>query len=331
MRIVIALGGSAILPRGEPVTGDNLQEGMRLLAGPLAALGTRHQLVICHGRGPQISLLTLQAAAPPTVETRTPDSIMADAEGLMSYLLEQELGNLLPPGRPVATILTRAEIDPADPALKRPTTFVGPLYLQEEAADLASKRGWVFRPFGDKWRRVVGCPEPRRIVEVLPITWLLEHHAVVIAEGGGGIPVMSRRKGGSWFTTVEGVIDSDLAAALLATEVAADVFVLLTKADAVYVDWGLPEQRSIRRASAPVLNALPLPSHSIGGKVRAACRFTLATGRDAIIGTVADLPRLLTGEAGTTVSATMDGVSFGTDGPLNVSTFRRRPAHRPPA
>lgn len=311
MLVVIALGGSALLRRGEDVIADNLRAGIRQAARALAPVAAHHQLVIGLGHGPQTGLLTLQGAAHARVETFPLDVFSCQAEGMISYMLEQELGNLLPAERSIATILTMTEVDPDDRAFGRPTTFIGPVYLREEAEQLVARKGWVFRPDGDKWRRVVAAPEPKRIIELRPITWLLERNAVVIAEGGGGIPAM--RENGRRFTGVECAIDTDLVSALLARELEADLLVMVTDTDAAYVDWGRPDQRPIRCASPSSLATLPFPSCSMGSKVNAACRFVQATGRNAAIGALPDLSRVLVGEAGTTVSARAAGITFGAD------------------
>jgi carbamate kinase len=234
----------------------------------------------------------------------------AQTDGMIGYLIEQELGNLLPFKRPFATLLTMIEVDPQDPAFRNPTKFIGPVYGKEEADRLARERKWIFALDGNRFRRVVPSPEPRRIFELRPIEWLLAHDAIVIAAGGGGIPTMyepgPRRK----LVGVECVIDKDLASELLARELGADFLVMLTDAPAVCVDWGKPTQREIRRASPPALRALSFPAGSMAPKVEAACRFAAATGKTAAIGALADLSHILTGEAGTTVHSNQAGLVY---------------------
>ncbi len=202
--------------------------------------------MIGHGNGPQVGLLALQGAAYEKVETYPFDVLGAQTEGMIGYMIEQELGNLLPFERPFATLLTMIEVDPDDPAFQNPTKFIGPVYGKEEADRLAAEKGWVFKQDGDKWRRVVASPMPKRIFELRPIKWLLEHNAVVIAAGGGGIPTMYEKGKERTLTGVECVIDKDFASELLARELNADLFIMLTDADCVYVDWGKPTQKAIR-------------------------------------------------------------------------------------
>jgi carbamate kinase len=315
MLVVVALGGNALLRRGEPMTADNQRANVRVAARAIAPVAAVHQLVIGHGNGPQVGLLALQGAAYAKVETYPLDVLGAQTEGMIGYMVEQELGNLLPFERPFATMLTMVEVDPDDPAFKTPTKFIGPVYLREEAERLTEEKGWVFKADGDKWRRVVASPQPRRIFEIRPIKWLLEHNTVVIAAGGGGIPTMYVKGASRTLAGVECVIDKDLATALLARELEADVYVMLTDADAVYADWGTPSQRAIRRASPDALSSMPFAAGSMGPKVEAACRFAAATGKRAAIGALPDLEMILAGEAGTTVSPGESGVTYAT-GPV---------------
>jgi carbamate kinase len=310
MLIVVALGGNALLRRGEPMTAENQRQNIRVAAKALAAVAAEHRLVVGHGNGPQVGLLALQGAAYAKVETYPLDVLGAETEGMVGYMIEQELGNLLPFERPFATLLTMVEVDPADPAFADPTKFIGPVYGKEEADRIAGEKDWVFKQDGDKWRRVVASPEPKRIFEMRPIKWLLEHDTVVIAAGGGGIPTMYEAGAQRKLVGVECVIDKDFATELLARELDADLFVMLTDADAVYVDWGKPSQKAIRRASPAALSAMPFAAGSMGPKVGAACRFASATGKKAAVGALADLARIIAGDAGTTVSATENGVVY---------------------
>ncbi|HEY6133842.1 MAG TPA: carbamate kinase, partial [Rubrivivax sp.] len=229
----------------------------------------------------------------------------------IGYMIEQELGNLLPFERPFATLLTMIEVDPKDPAFQNPTKFIGPVYAKDDADRLAAAKGWIFKADGDKWRRVVASPEPKRIFELRPIKWLLERHTIVIAAGGGipaaYVPGAQRKLAG-----VECVIDKDLATELLARELGADVYVMLTDADAVYADWGKPTQRAIRRAAPDALAAMPFAAGSMGPKVDAACRFVRATGKRAAIGELSQLSQVLAGAAGTTIDAAATGVTYAT-------------------
>jgi carbamate kinase len=310
MLIVTALGGNALLRRGEPMTSENQRRNVRIAAEALAPVASGHQLVVTHGNGPQVGLLALQGAAYTPVETYPLDVLGAETEGMIGYMIEQELGNLLPFARPFATLLTMVEVDGGDPAFRDPTKFIGPVYGKDDADRLAAEKGWIFKQDGEKWRRVVPSPEPKRIFEIGPIRWLLEHDTVVIAAGGGGIPTMYDPAAERRLMGVECVIDKDFASGLLARQLDADVFVMLTDADAVYVDWGKPTQRAIRRISPAALSAMPFAAGSMGPKVEAACRFAAATGKVAAIGALADLPRILTGEAGTTVTVEERGTVY---------------------
>lgn len=310
MLIVTALGGNALLRRGQPMTAENQRENVRIAARSLAPVARQHDLVVGHGNGPQVGLLALQGSAYAAVETYPLDVLGAETEGMIGYMIEQELGNLLPFERPFATLLTMVEVDPKDPAFANPTKFIGPVYDKDEADRIALAKGWVFKQDGDKWRRVVASPEPRRIFELRPIKWLLEHNTIVIAAGGGGIPAAYGPGTERKLAGIECVIDKDFATELLARELGADLYVMLTDADAVYVDWGQPTQRAIRRAAPEALAALPFAAGSMGPKVQAACRFVRATGKRAAIGDLADLGRIIAGEAGTMVAANVDGIVY---------------------
>ena len=231
MLIVIALGGNALLRRGEAMTAENQRANVRIAAEAIAPIADRHDIVIGHGNGPQVGLLALQGAAYEKVETYPLDVLGAQTEGMIGYMIEQELGNLLPFERPFATLLTMVEVDPDDPAFSNPTKFIGPVYSREEADRLAEQKGWVFKQDGDKWRRVVPSPHPKRMFEVRPIKWLLERNTIVIAAGGGGIPTMYVRGADRKLAGVECVIDKDLASELLARELNADLFIMLTDAE----------------------------------------------------------------------------------------------------
>ena len=303
MRIVVALGGNALLKRGEPMTAEVQRANIRVAAEALAPIASAHQLVISHGNGPQVGLLALQGAAYKPEEAYPLDVLGAETEGMIGYIIEQELGNLLPFEVPFATVLTMVEVDPNDPGFQNPTKFVGPVYEKEEADRLAAEKGWVVKPDGPKWRRVVPSPLPKRIFEIRPIKWLLEHGTIVICAGGGGIPTMYQPGADRKLVGVEAVIDKDLCSELLARELDADLFVMLTDADAVYMDWGKPTQKAILRSSPAALANVQFAPGSMGPKVEAACRFAAATGKSAAIGSLADLGRIIAGEAGTTIVA----------------------------
>ena len=309
MRIVVALGGNALLRRGEPMTAKNQRANVRIAAEALAPIARQHQLVITHGNGPQVGLLALQGSAYSAVDPYPLDVLGAETEGMIGYMIEQELGNLLPFERPFATLLTMIEVDGNDPAFQNPTKFIGPVYGKEDADRLGAEKGWSFKMDGDKWRRVVPSPEPKRVFETRPIQWLLEHDTIVIAAGGGGIPTRYDPASPQRLIGVEAVIDKDFASELLARELGADLFVMLTDAPAVCEGWGTPQQRSIRKASPQALEKMSFAAGSMGPKVDAACRFATRTGKTAAIGSLAELGRIVAGDAGTTVSTQATGIT----------------------
>ena len=295
MLVVIALGGNALFRRGEPFSAENQRANVRLAAQAIAPVAAQHQIVINHGDGPQLETHRLE---------------LLGTELLISYMIEQELGNLLPFERPFATILTMVEVDPADAAFKNPATFTGPVYGRADVDQLTLEKGWVFKQEGDGWRRVVASPEPKRIFEMRPVKWLLERNTIVIAAGGSGIPTMYEAGIDRRLVGVECVVDKDLASEVLARQLGADVFVMLTDVDAVYVNWGRPTQAAVRRASPAALDGFWFAAGSMAPKVRAACRFARETGRSAMIGTLCDVREMLAGEAGTTISARENGIVF---------------------
>lgn len=306
MRILVALGGNALLRRGEEMTAENQRRNVRVAAEALAPLGRDNQLVISHGNGPQVGLLALQSAAYEEVGAYPLDVLGAQTEGMIGYMIEQELGNILPFEQPFATILSMVEVDPEDPAFQNPTKPIGPVYLKEEADRLAAEKGWVMAPDGDGFRRVVASPLPRRIFQIRPVKWLLERGCIVICAGGGGIPTMYGPDGK--LRGAEAVVDKDRAGALLAQELEVDLFIMATDAPAVYLDWKTPHQRAIRRASPRALDPAAFAAGSMGPKVEAASDFAEKTGKTAAIGALADLPRIARGEAGTAITPEAEGI-----------------------
>jgi carbamate kinase len=313
MRVVVALGGNALLRRGQPLTAENQRENARTACEALAPLAREHELVVSHGNGPQVGLLALEAAAYTEVEPYPLDVLGAQTEGMIGYILQQELGNLLPFERRLASLLTLVEVDPADPAFGNPTKPVGPVYTKDEADGLAADKGWTFKPDGDSYRRVVPSPVPQRIFGLEPLEWLLEKGSVVICAGGGGIPVMYTDEpvpAGRRLVGIEAVIDKDLASALLAADLHADALLIVTDVDAVYSGWGTPDQHAIRRATPSALEASEFAEGSMGPKVRAACKFVEQTGGLAAIGSITDTDALLRGEAGTVVALDAAGLEL---------------------
>jgi carbamate kinase len=313
VRVVVALGGNALLRRGEPLTAENQRANARIACKALAPLALEHELVISHGNGPQVGLLALQGSAYTEVDPYPLDMLGAQTEGMIGYLIQQELGNELPFEKRLASLLTQIEVDRDDPAFGDPTKPIGPIYTEDEAKKLAGEKGWEFKPDGDSFRRVVPSPLPKQIFGIEPIEWLLGQGAVVVCAGGGGIPVMYTDEAvpaGRRLVGVEAVIDKDLASALLAKDLRADALAIVTDVDAVYSGWGTPEQRAIRRATPEALAESEFAAGSMGPKVRAACQFVEETGGIAAIGSISDTPALLRGEAGTLVTPDADGLEL---------------------
>ena len=306
MRVVVALGGNALLRRGEPLTAENQRANARTACEALAPVALEHELVVSHGNGPQVGLLALQGAAYTPVEAYPLVLLGAQTEGMIGYLIQQELGNELPFEKPLATLLTQIEVDPNDPAFQDPTKPIGPVYTARSASELAAEKGWTFKPDGDSMRRVVPSPIPRRIFGVDTITALLDRGCVVICAGGGGIPVMYTDEpvpAGRRLVGIEAVIDKDLASALLAADLEADVLAIVTDVEGVYSGWGTPEQKLIGRATPADLLTSEFAEGSMGPKVKAACQFVEQTGGRAVIGSINDTQALLAGRAGTTIAA----------------------------
>ncbi|WP_314916152.1 carbamate kinase [Pseudomonas helleri] len=308
MRIVVALGGNALLRRGQPMTADNQRENIRTATAQIARVAPGNELVVAHGNGPQVGLLSLQAAAYTDVAPYPLDVLGAETEGMIGYMIEQELGNLLPKDVPFATLLTQVEVDPKDPAFQNPTKPIGPVYSEADAKRLAAEKGWDIAPDGDKFRRVVPSPKPKHIFEIRPIKWLLEKGTVVICAGGGGIPTMYGEDGN--LKGIEAVIDKDLASSLLAQQLNSDLLVIATDVNAAFINWGKPDQKGITQAHPDELEKLGFAAGSMGPKVEAACEFARKTGKTAVIGALADIEAIVQGKAGTRVSTEKPGITY---------------------
>lgn len=302
MRIVIALGGNALLRRGEPMEVENQRANVRTACEKIAQVVPGNEVVVAHGNGPQVGLLALQQAAYDKVNPYPLDVLGAETEAMIGYLIEQELGNLVPFEQSLATILTQVEVAADDPAFAHPTKPIGPIYDEATARALAAEEGWSIAPDGPHFRRVVASPEPQRIFELRPIRKLLEADTVVICAGGGGIPTMY--DGDRKLHGVEAVIDKDLCSALLAEELEADLLVIATDVDGVYTGFGTPEARKIDAATPGELDPAVLPAGSMGPKVLAASRFAANTGKTAVIGSLNDIADIVAGVegAGTRIS-----------------------------
>lgn len=298
------------------MTAENQRKNVQLACDHLAPIGEKHELIISHGNGPQIGLLALEEAAYAGGPESPLDVLGAETQGMIGYLVEQELGNRLPFEKPLASLLTMIEVDPADPAFADPGKPIGPLYSQPEADKLASERGWTFKPDGDSLRRVVPSPVPQRIFERRPIKWLLDQGCVVICAGGGGIPV--RYWPGRRLAGVEAVIDKDRASALLARDIEADMLIMATDAQAVFVGFRTPRQRAIVAADPDVLLTQYEAEFAAGSmlpKVIAASDFAKATGKPAMIGALADITAMLAGTAGTRIVTGVTDVVFADGSP----------------
>lgn len=298
-RVLVALGGNALLRRGEPVSAQAQRDNIRRAALALAKLLVDgHQLIITHGNGPQVGLLALQGEAAGKAAFPL-DVLGAETEGMIGYVLQQELDNAYAPAARFATLLTQIEVDPNDPAFAQPSKPVGSVYSEAHAHRLAKERGWRIAPDGKDWRRVVASPRPQRILELDVIRLLVDQGVIVICAGGGGIPVAQRDDG--TFVGVEAVIDKDHASGLLAAELKVDAFLMLTDVAAVFADWGTPEQRALGDVTPQALAAMNFAAGSMGPKVQAACDFVLKSGGMAGIGTLDDAVDILAHRAGTRV------------------------------
>ncbi|WP_439238680.1 carbamate kinase [Lonepinella sp. BR2919] len=300
MRIVIALGGNALLRRGEPLTAENQRQNVRIACEQIAKIYPHNELIIAHGNGPQVGLLALQGAAYKDVPTYPLDVLGAESVGMIGYMIQQELGNLVPFEVPFATILSQVEVDKNDPAFQHPTKPIGPVYTKEEAERLAKEKNWTIAQDGDKYRRVVPSPLPKRIFEIRPVKWLLEKGSIVICAGGGGIPTYYDEQGS--LHGVEAVIDKDLCSALLAENIEADLFIIATDVSAVFLNWGKPDQQAIAQIHPDELSKLQFASGSMGPKVQATINFVNHTGKDAVIGSLSDIVEIVKGTAGTRIS-----------------------------
>ncbi len=299
MRIVVALGGNALLRRGEKPDAHIQLEHITAAARALAPLAREHELLLCHGNGPQVGLLALESESDPSLSHGYPlDALVAQTQGMIGYWLGQSLRNA-GVDRPVISIVTQVVVDAADPAFALPSKFVGAMYEHDEAAELADARGWSVSSDGAGWRRVVPSPEPLALVEQDTVLALLGTGAVVVCAGGGGAPVVSEA---GQLRGVEAVVDKDLTAALLATTAGADRLLILTDVPAVLRNFGTPEETAVSQLRVEEIADLALPAGSMGPKVEACRRFVTASGGVAIIGALADVDALLAGTAGTKVT-----------------------------
>jgi carbamate kinase len=308
MKVVVALGGNALLRRGQVLNAENQRENIRRAAQQLAAVHANHQLIIAHGNGPQVGLLALMDAAYKAADPYPLDVLGAETVGMIGYMIEQELGNIIPANDHIVTILTQVVVDPGDSAFARPTKPVGPIYERAEAERLQKEKKWSVAPDGEYFRRVVPSPKPQRIIEIDAIRLLVDEGIVVICAGGGGIPTAYNDEGKLY--GVEAVIDKDFASELLARDLGADMFIMLTDTAGVYTGYGTPEERMIRAAHPDELEKLPFESGSMGPKVAAACHYARHTGNVSVIGRLSQLSGIMDGKAGTRISCDSGGIEF---------------------
>lgn len=301
MRLVVALGGNALLRRSEKPDSAIQMAHVARAAPALAKASAEHELVLVHGNGPQVGMLALESAADITLSRPFPFSdLVAETQGVIGYWLQQGLANA---GltTPVVTLVTQTVVDAADPAFQDKTKFVGSVYTRERAHELATVNDWTVRRDGSGWRRVVASPLPQRIVEIETARALLQNGTTVVLGGGGGVPVIESPRG---LEGVEAVVDKDYVAALVATEMQADVLVMLTDVPAVLSDFGTPSEKALGDVTVAQLEKMTFPAGSMGPKVEAACRYLMATGGRAAIGSLEDATRVIAGTAGTQISAT---------------------------
>ncbi|MGR6921593.1 carbamate kinase [[Actinomadura] parvosata] len=300
MRVIVALGGNAVLRRGQRPDADVQLANVRGAARTLARLAGEHELVITHGNGPQVGLLAMQSAADPGLTGPYPfDALGAQTQGLIGYWMQQALQNALP-GRQVLAMVTQTLVSAVDPAFGEPSKFVGQVYEREEAEKLAAEHGWTVRPDGRHWRRVVPSPAPQRVVETRLIRRMVGEGVIVVCAGGGGVPVVRDERGR--LTGVEAVVDKDLTTAMLAEALECDAFLSLTDVPRVMRGFGTPAQSGIGHTTPHELRALDFPAGSMGPKVEAVCRFVETTGDMAAIGRLEDAESILGGSAGTIVT-----------------------------
>lgn len=301
MRVVVALGGNALLKRGQQLSAENQRANVKTAAKAIAGIiEAGHEVVISHGNGPQVGLLALQNAAYKEGSSYPLDVLSAKSIGMIGYLIEQELDNLLPEGKLTGTLLTQIEVDPDDPAFDKPSKPIGPVYDEAEALEIGKARGWVMGRDGNKFRRLVASPLPKRIFQIEVIRLLVAHAVTVICAGGGGIPVITQTDGS--YTGIEAVIDKDRASALLADEIGAQALLMLTDVDGVYLDWGTSKQSLLKRMTPADIRKQEFASGSMGPKVEAAAAFVDGGGQLAGIGRLEDALAILEGRAGTLVA-----------------------------
>lgn len=307
MKVVVTLGGNALLRRGESMTAANQIKNVRTACCALQKIAKKHELVLGHGNGPQVGLIALQNEAFSASVTPYPFDILgAESQAMVGYMFAQELKNAIPE-KTVACVITQSEVSLSDPAFKNPTKFIGPVYSQDEAEKLAQEKGWVVKPDGKYYRRVVPSPKPKKIVEMPAIRQLVEAGVLVISGGGGGVPVVNEN---GLYRGIEAVIDKDYCGSILASELNADRLVIATDVAGVYINWGEPDQKLIKRASPKHLHAMGFAAGSMGPKVEAASEFAIRTGHPAAIGALEDIEEIVEGKKGTFVDTQCTEIEY---------------------
>ncbi|MCL4114338.1 carbamate kinase [Vibrio lentus] len=296
--VVVALGGNALLRRGEPLEADVQRRNIETAVKTISEIAKVYNVVLVHGNGPQVGLLALQGLEYKKVNPYPLDVLGSETQGMIGYMLMQEFKNYLP-NRNISCMLTQMTVDPNDPAFADPTKPIGPIYEEAEARELAEKFHWIVKPDGQHFRRVVPSPRPTGIVEHDAITQLIDAGHLVICTGGGGIPV---KKENGKLVGVEAVIDKDMSAAFLAKQLDADALLILTDADAVYLDWGKPTQHALRSTTPNELAKFTFDAGSMGPKIEASCEFIQQGGKVVGIGALEDGLQILQGQAGTNIT-----------------------------
>ena len=306
MRVLIALGGNALLRRGEALSAENQLANINRAALQIARIAENHEVILTHGNGPQVGLLALQAAAYTAVEPYPLDVLGAESQGMVGYLLEQALANLLPPNRQVVSLITRVEVDAADKAFTHPTKPIGPMYTEEEAKRLSTQNNWAVAADGpprqDGFRRVVPSPRPLYVLNLPSLARLVDAGVLVIAAGGGGVPVVKNEIGNAMHG-VEAVIDKDLTASLLAVELQVDCLLIATDVEAVFIDWAKPSQYAVGHTTPKFLQSHTFAGGSMAPKIEAVCQFVIRTHKRAVIGSLEQIEAMLEGKAGTQINA----------------------------
>lgn len=297
MRLVITVGGNALLKRGEVLSAENQRANVHVACEAIARVMAEHDVVLSHGNGPQVGLLALQNDAYKAVPAYPFDVLGAESQAMIGVMMVEELKNLLPE-KEFVNLVTRTVVSATDPAFDQPSKFIGPVLSKEEALVLAKEKGWVIKPDGEFYRRVIASPEPIQILDLPAIKTLLDNGFNVIAAGGGGVPVIKRD---AKYRGIEAVIDKDFAASLLAIELKAERLIIATDVDGVYEDWGKPNQKRIDCVRAEELLKGQWAPGSMGPKVKAACRYVLTTRKTATIGALHDIEAMVAGQKGTMI------------------------------